>query len=542
MSSLRTSLRLALRLTNRSSIWRGAITFALVASERVLGPALALSVDRDGPIAMAVGLSLCACFVVRSALQATAVASTEAELYRRVVASVLDRDVLQPCVVRDEDVRAGVFEGMHRSAGLLAGTLPHLAANIVSAIGLALVFAFLQPFRITVLAVTTLAAAGLLLVQARGWLDRAHESAWQAWIDVADTVTDAIDGRFDLVAAGRDGDFKRRFAALAERWSVSAMRAGRLVGAISRAPLVLLIAGLGFVLLIDVGATNFSWGRLLARAALFGSIAPPFLGVAHGTVELVRSERRLRMLDEILRGRPRSQGAAKPAGDGPRRVQWEDVRLSYGVGTSNDRDVLHGVTFTWTAGETLAITGPNGSGKSTCVRALLGIASPSQGSVVIDGTPLSQLDLVGWRRLISFLPQRPYLPVRMSVRECLNFTDDTSEDAMVENLGRVGVLQSLRKLSSDPLSVRIGLLSIGERQRIAIARVLARRAPLLVLDEPDANLDRTGTELVAKLVKECAQERMVLIVAHAPELLEAVDRVVTLEAGRVDSDHRHDER
>jgi len=130
----------------------------------------------------------------------------------------------------------------------------------------------------------------------------------------------------------------------------------------------------------------------------------------------------------------------------------------------------------------------------------------------------------------------------MSVRECLNFTDDTSEDAMVENLGRVGVLQSLRKLSSDPLSVRIGLLSIGERQRIAIARVLARRAPLLVLDEPDANLDRTGTELVAKLVKECAQERMVLIVAHAPELLEAVDRVVTLEAGRVDSDHRHDER
>ena len=76
---------------------------------------------------------------------------------------------------------------------------------------------------------------------------------------------------------------------------------------------------------------------------------------------------------------------------------------------------------------------------------------------------------------------------------------------------------------------------MGERQRIALARALCRAAPIVLLDEPDANLDHDGTLLVANLVKDLARERMVIVAAHTPALLAVADRVITLVDGRVDS-------
>ena len=94
-------------------------------------------------------------------------------------------------------------------------------------------------------------------------------------------------------------------------------------------------------------------------------------------------------------------------------------------------------------------------------------------------------------------------------------------------------LAVLARKGSAPLDVRVDSLSIGERQRVALARLLCRDASLFLLDEPDANLDRAGIVLVAELIRELAGRGMVAFAAHTPELLEIADRVVVLKDGRV---------
>jgi ABC-type transport system involved in cytochrome bd biosynthesis fused ATPase/permease subunit len=108
-----------------------------------------------------------------------------------------------------------------------------------------------------------------------------------------------------------------------------------------------------------------------------------------------------------------------------------------------------------------------------------------------------------------------------------------ADERILAALDRVGLLPVLRRAGDDPLTVRVDSLSVGERQRIALARILCRDAFLFLLDEPDANLDRTGIALVAELLRDLAGRGMVAFAAHTPELLAVAGRVVVLAQGRV---------
>jgi ABC-type transport system involved in cytochrome bd biosynthesis fused ATPase/permease subunit len=91
----------------------------------------------------------------------------------------------------------------------------------------------------------------------------------------------------------------------------------------------------------------------------------------------------------------------------------------------------------------------------------------------------------------------------------------------------------LRRSPGAPLEVKLGALSAGERQRVALARVLLRDAKVVLLDEPDANLDGEGVEILVAILREEARSKMVMVVAHSPAVLAAADRVLRFEDGRV---------
>jgi ATP-binding cassette subfamily C protein CydCD len=182
----------------------------------------------------------------------------------------------------------------------------------------------------------------------------------------------------------------------------------------------------------------------------------------------------------------------------------------------------------------VALTGANGSGKTTCLRLFLALAMPHSGTIRVGGIDLRNLNAAAWRKNIAFLPQRPYLPQRSDVRTAIRLlAPEASDESMLEALRRVGLLDALRRSSSEPLRVRTDTLSVGQRQRLALARFLCRDAPLLILDEPDANLDREGIALVESILRELSRDRAVLFVAHTPELVAIADRVITLDAARM---------
>jgi ATP-binding cassette subfamily C protein CydD/ATP-binding cassette subfamily C protein CydCD len=529
-----TPILVAARLARREGIGRGEAIAALALIERLVlpGSAYAFLLDRQ-TTGQALAVLAATLMPLRGIVQRIQVSRNEARLYLRATDAAVHGNVLQESLLPDEDARSGLFESLHRVARLLGEGIPSLVGNAIAALVLSVFIARSMPPALTMAASLALLAGGAVLFLTRGWVTRAQGTSWVAWGAVADWLLDACDGRVDLVAAGREDDFVRRFEAMVDDWAAKSRRASWAAGASGRVPALALVAVVGIA-----AAAYAHWHGLPAYtvaigAAVLASCAPAFLGVGQGLQELAASETRLALVERVLASRaPSSSGAAAPSSS-PSLVECRGISFAHGRGLPL---ALHHLSLEAHRGEVVVLAGPNGSGKSSVLKALLGLGSLVEGTVSCDGVSLAEVDGVRWRQSISFLPQRPYLPPRATIREAARFVDhDLSDEAIRAALGRVGLVATLAARGSDPLEIRIGSLSAGERQRVALARTLCRQSPVLLLDEPDANLDRDGINLVARMATELAKTRLVVIAAHAPEILAVGGVVVNLELGRVRS-------
>ncbi len=192
---------------------------------------------------------------------------------------------------------------------------------------------------------------------------------------------------------------------------------------------------------------------------------------------------------------------------------------------------LDGVSLSVGPGEVLALVGPSGCGKSTLLGALLGLVRPDSGSIQVGGVELADLDLDAWRARLAWVPQRPHL-FKASIAQNVRLARrDASTEEIWDAISRSGLADTVRRLP-DGLDTVLGDqgagLSAGERQRVALARAFVRDVPLLLLDEPTANLDGRTERDVVEAIRRLSRDRTVLLVAHRPALVAIADRVITL--------------
>ena len=198
---------------------------------------------------------------------------------------------------------------------------------------------------------------------------------------------------------------------------------------------------------------------------------------------------------------------------------------------------LRGVSMDVQPGEVVAIAGPSGCGKSSLLGVVLGLVPASAGSVSVGGVNLADCDLDAWRSRVAWVPQRPHLFARSiadNVR--LGRPDATDHDlrSAISDAELDDVVARLPEGLATVLGADGAGLSAGERQRVALARAFLRDAPLLLLDEPTANLDGGTEEDVLTAVERLMVGRTVVMAAHRPSLLAVCDRVVRM-AGAVTS-------
>ncbi|MBZ4323670.1 thiol reductant ABC exporter subunit CydD, partial [Streptomyces huiliensis] len=197
-----------------------------------------------------------------------------------------------------------------------------------------------------------------------------------------------------------------------------------------------------------------------------------------------------------------------------------------------ERPSLAETSFEVRPGETVALTGPSGVGKSTLLNVLLGFERPAGGRVSVGGTDLSSLSPESWRDQVAWVPQRPHL-FAGTVAENVRLARPDATDAQVrEALRAAGALDFVSMLhhGTDTCLGEDGAgLSAGQRQRLALARAFLADRPVLLLDEPTANLDGETEAAVVEAVRRLAAGRTVLLVVHRPALLAVADRVVRLE-------------
>jgi len=185
--------------------------------------------------------------------------------------------------------------------------------------------------------------------------------------------------------------------------------------------------------------------------------------------------------------------------------------------TGRTTPALDRVSLTLPPGETTVLTGPSGAGKSTLLSVLLGFVRPDAGQVLVDGHDLADLDPETWRRQIAWVPQHPHL-FAGTVAENVRLGRPAATDAEIRDA--LAAAHATDFADPDTLLGEGGTgLSAGQRQRLALARALLTDRPLVLLDEPTANLDGVSEAAIVAAVRTLATTRTVLLIAHRPALL-----------------------
>ena len=304
---------------------------------------------------------------------------------------------------------------------------------------------------------------------------------------------------------------------------------GRLSGStrfVRQAVQVAMLAGGAFLVIRH----DASAGVMVAATVLLGRALAPVETLIGSWRSLVEARGAWRRLAELIeRSAPAAPGTELPAPAGMLRVEQATFAFR-----SGERPIVRGISFSLAPGEALGIVGPSASGKSTLARLVVGVWRPVSGAVRLDGA-----DLAAWPRErlgphIGYLPQDVEL-LGGTVAENIARLDVPDSAQVVRAAQRAHVHELILRLPAG-YDTDIGdcgqALSPGQRQRIALARALYGTPRLVVLDEPNANLDHEGEQALVRTLQGLKESGVtVLIVAHRPSLLRGVDKMLVLRDG-----------
>jgi len=196
--------------------------------------------------------------------------------------------------------------------------------------------------------------------------------------------------------------------------------------------------------------------------------------------------------------------------------------------------ILRNITLSVDAGTMLAVIGPSAAGKSTLLRAMLGIYQPATGTVRLDGAELVQWDREALGRHIGYLPQDVEL-LDGTVSENIARFGEVDPEKVVEAAKAAGVHEMILKLPDGYDTRLVGnVISAGQRQRIGLARALYGNPQLIVLDEPNSNLDQEGDAALMQALSATKREgRTLVVVSHRKNVLGLADRVLVMGEGQI---------
>ena len=384
-------------------------------------------------------------------------------------------------------------------------------------------------------AVCLVIMAGLNLLgdlMARADMRKANEATTEGFRD----VVGAIRGAEAVIAMGMLPTLARRW----ERAQHQALSAGtraqlrsRAVTAVTRAlrsAMTGAMVATGLVLVLNGYASS---GSLVAGNMILARMLMPFEQFAatlRQWTEAVSAWRRVRSL--LAETVPSRYTHALPRPQGHLEVE----RLIY-MPPGADRPVLRGVSFKMSPSEIVGVIGPSSSGKSTLLRLVLGIAEPTSGGVFLDGHSTYLWNREDLARHVGYVPQSVAL-IDGTVAENIARSAEPDVEAVVIAAKRAGVHPAIASLPhgySTQISGSGFILSAGQRQRVALARALYGGPRLLVLDEPNAFLDKEGEEMLINLLAQLRSAGVgALISAHRPSVVRFVDKLLVLRDGAIE--------
>ena len=435
-----------------------------------------------------------------------------------------------------------VTRGVDALDGYYARYLPQLVLAVIVPIAVLLTILG-QDILSTVIVAITIPLIPLFMVLIGMYTKSRVDRQWKTLAVLSGHFLDLVSGLPTLKIFGRAKSQVDAIRAIGDRYRSTTMGVLR-VSFLSSLALELLATLSVALVAVSIGL-RLAEGQLSYAVGLFVLLLAPeaYLPLRlvgqhfHAAAEGLGAAERVFAILET----PVPTGGSRPLPEGPLTIGVVDLQVTY---PGRPDPALAGATFTAAPGTVTAVVGSSGGGKSTLINALLGFIGPSSGQISITGSdglsvPLSDVDVTAWRSRVAWLPQRAHL-VTLDLSEQPSFADvvrlgrpDASDEAVWRALDDAGLGEEIRALP-DGLQTRLSAdgsgLSVGQRQRLALARALATGAEIVILDEPTAALDGETEAAVVEVIRRLAERGdVVIVVAHRPALMEIADQVIRLD-------------
>jgi ATP-binding cassette subfamily C protein LapB len=535
---------------NRSTYWKVAVAAVFINIFGLLTALFTMTVyDRVVPnnamsslVALSIGLGIVIIFdFVLKMLRAYFVDHAGAQIDRDIGGEVFERLLA---------IRLELKKG---STGALASMMRELEALRDFFASATLTAVVDVPFIFLTLIVVWIIGGMVVLVPALmvpiviliGWLTHpalerlAARSLGEAMLKQS-VLVEAIGGLETVKTSGAAPRQQRRWLQAVEQHSDSSLRQ-RLVSAIgvtfATSAGTISYAGVVIVGVNMIAEQELTMGGLIACSILAGRAIAPLAQISQLLTRLTSTRTAYRQINAMMELPPEGpEGDALKLGKVEGKIEFRNVGFRY---PGAPERALDEVSFTINPGEHVALLGRVGSGKSTIARLILGLYPPEEGLIMIDGTDLRQLAPADLRAQVGAAMQESVL-LTGSVRENIVLDRKQVDDAELIRAAEIsGTHQFMGQIANGydlRLADRGEGLSGGQRQSIAIARALAGRPPIVVMDEPSSAMDaQTETGLIQRLQSEL-QGRTLVLITHRPPLLQLVQRIILLDKGKVVAD------
>ncbi|MEX5219755.1 MAG: ABC transporter ATP-binding protein [Nitrospiraceae bacterium] len=359
-------------------------------------------------------------------------------------------------------------------------------------------------------------------------------------------LQDALSGIKETIGFGQHDYERERFARLSQDYSASNLRAMFLWSVYW--PGMVFVGSVGTLLIVWYGAGEVLSGQLsvgelvmfLSYLTLFYTPINQIHSVNHMLQHALAASERV---FEILDATPDVQdhpGAAVPAEPLRGAVEFRGVSFGY----RDETAVLSDINLAVRAGERIALVGPSGAGKSSLLKLLLRFYDVRSGQLLIDGHDVRDLPLSFLRSRIGLVQQEPFL-FNGTVKENIIYSDRGADQTRIEAAARAARAHDFIIDLPEGYDTWIGergvKLSVGQKQRLSIARVLLKDPPIVIFDEATSNIDTENEQKIREAVHELTEGRTTFIIAHRLATLHDVDRIIVVEKGRIVEEGAHEQ-
>ena len=408
-----------------------------------------------------------------------------------------------------------------------------LAPEVIRLAGIFIIM-LTQSWKLTLLALITLPPYLLIVRHSAKRLESGLEGYYEMWEGITSRIQDALGAIKTVKLSGaepRESERLRGQAGAAFKQYVDRNKLANryllwqnCLTYLSQA----IVLGYGGFLVLKHQLTP---GDVVMFVAYLDKLYSPIDELSSLSVSLQQHFASLRRALRLL-GTEGAETGGEPLKPGPGQIEFRHVNFAYSPG----RPVLHDISFSLNPGSVTALVGPSGAGKTTLADMLLKLYQPTQGQILIDGQTLAPLDSSSVRAAIGVVAADGAI-FHGSIADNIRYKRPEASDEDVRAAALAAGMSSTLARLPEGLATEVGErgvgLSVGERQRVQIARVLAGHPRVLVLDEATANLDYATENDIRRALLQRQNRPTTLVIAHRYSMVKDADHVIVLEAGRL---------